>query len=65
MKPGATPLYRSDIAYKAVLVPPGRSRVVFEYRDAEANIVFLLQTLASASFLAILIVLGIRRRPLG
>jgi hypothetical protein len=52
----------SDLAYKAVIVPPGKSRVVFEYRDRLADLVFLLQELASGSFVAILITLAIRRR---
>jgi hypothetical protein len=56
------PVLRSDLAYKAVVVPPGKSRVVFEYRDRMATYVFGLQALGSASLMVLLIVLGVRWR---
>jgi hypothetical protein len=49
------PVHRSDLAYKAVVVGPGASRVVFEYSDRLAQTVFALQGLAS---LVLLIFLG-------
>lgn len=59
------PVLRSDLAYKAVVVPPGRSRVVFEYRDRMAEYVFLMQALASAAFVVMLGVLGVLHRRRG
>jgi hypothetical protein len=45
------PVLRSDLAYKAVIVPSGKSRVEFRYKDRLEQFVFALQSLASASFL--------------
>ena len=48
------PILRSDLAYKAVVVGPGSSRVVFEYHDRLAETVFALQGLASLMLLVFL-----------
>jgi hypothetical protein len=58
----AAPVLRADVAYKAVVVPPGASRVVFEYRDRLGESVFRLQTAGSVAFLGTLIALGVRWR---
>ena len=52
---------RSDLAYKAVVVPPGKTRVVFAYRDRLAELVFTEQSVASLAFVAILIAPAFRR----
>lgn len=45
---------RSDLAYKAVVIPQGKVRVQFEYRDLAAETVFASQALASVAFLLFL-----------
>ncbi len=52
---------RSDLAYKAVVIPPGRVRVQFQYRDRWAEIVFASQALASVGFVLFLAFLIVRR----
>ena len=52
---------RSDLAYKAVVIPPGRVRVQFRYRDQRAETVFASQALASAGFVLLLGFLIVRR----
>ncbi len=47
-------ILRSDLAYKAVVIPPGRVRVQFQYRDRRAETVFASQALASVSFVLFL-----------
>ena len=48
------PVWRSDLAYKAVVVPAGQSRVSFEYRDRLAEGVVVLQGAGSLGFLLFL-----------
>ena len=47
-------IFRSDLAYKAVVIPPGKVRVQFQYRDRWAETVFASQALASAGFVLFL-----------
>jgi hypothetical protein len=45
---------RSDLAYKAVVVPPGTHRVEFTYVDRLSDAVFAAHTAASIAFLLLL-----------
>jgi hypothetical protein len=53
---------RSDLAYKTVVVPPGKARVVFDYRDRLAELAFAEQGAASLAFVVVLIAPAFRRR---
>jgi hypothetical protein len=48
------PVMRSDLAYKAVMVPPGSHRVEFTYEDPLAGIIFATQTAGTIAFLVFL-----------
>ncbi|HEX4997337.1 MAG TPA: hypothetical protein VFY29_03875 [Terriglobia bacterium] len=50
-----SPVFRSDLAYKAVVAPPGRSRIVFQYIDWKQRLVFGAQSAGIAAFLGLLV----------
>jgi hypothetical protein len=54
---------RTDLAYKGVIVPPGTSRVAFEYRDPLGEAVVILQAAGSVGFLLLLVSLTGLARP--
>jgi hypothetical protein len=50
----SVPVMRSDLAYKAVLVPPGRHRLDFTYEAPLSRLMFATQTAGSVAFLVFL-----------
>jgi hypothetical protein len=51
---GSAPVLRTALAYKSVVVPPGRSVVQFKFQDRQEILVFGLQTAATLLFVVFL-----------
>jgi hypothetical protein len=47
----------SDLAYKAIAVPPGAHRITFRYNDRLADVVFATESIASMAFVVLVMML--------